>query len=1099
MGKILSFAVFVCILTVANAWGAAFMDDFDRPNGAVGNGWATQTDGTITVEIVDNEVLITGAQGTDWVRSGISRDVVGETRVSCDFKANENLNFHILVNDADTSAFLEIYSWGGPLIHANSPDGSWPGWTDITGSDIVAGEYNTVLLEFVDGEFTVTLNGTVVATLPNAGFTSIGNVLIASDAAAGTTGTLHIDNVQIGVIIEGTAKDPIPANGATDVPREVVLGWSAGEYAAKHDVYFGTSLDDVNSGDASVFVSPGQTATTFDPEDVLEFEQTYYWRVDEVNAPPDSSVLTGAVWSFTTEPYTYPLQNVTATASSSSAAKGMTPDKTVDGSGMTGDEHSTGEPDMWLSAQFTSLPAWIQYEFDDVYRLSELWVWNSNQSIESFIGFGAKDVTIEYSLDGVEWNSLGDVEFAQAPGEVGYTPNTTVDLAGVQAKFVRLTITSNWRSMVQQVGLSEVRFFYVPIKARQPNPASGDSGVPLDAVLTWRPGREATSHDVYFSDDRDAVADGTAPVETVSTTRFEPTGLEFGLNYYWKVNEVSDAGDPSLEGDIWSFSTAEYMVVDDFESYTDDIDAGETIWQTWLDGLTNNTGSIVGYWEAPFAETSIVHGGRQSMPMDYNNVNSPYYSEAERTFDPVQDWTVNGATDLTLYVQGNAAAFVETAPGQYQISANSSDIWGNSDNGRFVYKQLNGDGEISAKVLSADNTSDWAKGGVMIRESLNPASSYAFMFPTPSGIRAFQNRPSVGAGAISAHSAAGEATYPFWVKVERKGNVFTAYYSTDGTNWIVQPDTENTGTDASPNPQTISMSGTVYIGLALTSNNSKAGTCVAEFSDVLTSGSVSGQWNVADLGDVAGGNDTDDLYVVIQDSSNKTAVVTHPDPAAVNATDWIEWRIPYSDLAGVNLTRVQTIYIGVGDRDNPQPDGAGRLFIDDIRVGRPLAAPPAIPGNFLINGDFEDGVMDPWSVYGDATAEVVSDEAVEGASSLHITVNSPGANFWDAGLQQAGPVFQGGKQYTLSAFLKCSEGTLDINFKPELAADPWTGYGDQVFTMTDEWTEFSVTTPVFADDTSPTSITFHIGFAAADFWIDGVRFYEGEYVAPGEE
>jgi len=514
--------------------------------------------------------------------------------------------------------------------------------------------------------------------------------------------------------------------------------------------------------------------------------------------------------------------------------------------------------------------------------------------------------------------------------------------------------------------------------------------------------------------------------------------------------------------------------------------------------VTNNTGSTVGYWEAPFAETRIVHSGRQSMPMDYNNVNSPFYSEAERTFDPVQDWTVNGATDLTLYVQGNAAAFVETSAGQYQISANSGDIWGNSDNGRFVYKQLNGDGVISAKVLSVDRTSDWAKGGVMIRESLNPASSYAFMFPTPSGIRAFQNRPGTAASAVSAHSAAGAVTYPCWVKVERKGNVFTAYYSTNGTNWIQQPATENTGTDASPNPQTISMSGTVYIGLAVASNNSKAGTCLAEFSDVLASGSVSGQWNVADLGDVAPSNDTDDLYVVIQDSSNKTAVVTNPDPAAVNATEWLEWRIPLSDLAGVNLKKVQTMYIGVGDRKSPQPDGAGRLFIDDIRVGRPVAAPPVIPGNFLTNGGFEDGVLAPWNLVdnsgGGATADVVGDDPIEGSSSLHVVVPTAGANFWDIHLTQPGYAFQAGKKYTLSAWFKCASGTLDINFKPELAADPWTGYGEQVITITDAWAEYSVTTPVFTADMSPGSITFHCGFEPSEFWVDGVRFYEGDYV-----
>ncbi len=167
-----------------------------------------------------------------------------------------------------------------------------------------------------------------------------------------------------------------------------------------------------------------------------------------------------------------------------------------------------------------------------------------------------------------------------------------------------------------------------------------------------------------------------------------------------------------------------------------------------------------------------------------------------------------------------------------------------------------------------------------------------------------------------------------------------------------------------------------------------------------------------------------------------------------------------------------------------------------------------VPGeivNILANGGFEDGVPDPWSTYGDVTTEVVQElvgavvpEApIEGDSCLHVVVAAAGANFWDAGLQHAGHVFEAGKKYTLSAFLKSKEGTLDINFKPELGADPWSGYGDQVFTMTEEWTEFSVTTPVFAEDTSPGSITFHIAFAAGDFWIDGARWYEGDYVPPG--
>jgi len=162
-------------------------------------------------------------------------------------------------------------------------------------------------------------------------------------------------------------------------------------------------------------------------------------------------------------------------------------------------------------------------------------------------------------------------------------------------------------------------------------------------------------------------------------------------------------------------------------------------------------------------------------------------------------------------------------------------------------------------------------------------------------------------------------------------------------------------------------------------------------------------------------------------------------------------------------------------------------------------APPLVPGeNILVNGGFEDGVMDPWSTYGNVTTEVVSELAdanvpeapIEGAYCLHVVVPEAGANSWDAGLQNAGHVFEAGKQYTLSANVKSKAGTLDIHFKPERAADPWEGYNDTTFTMTEEWTEFSVETGVIPADVDPASITFHIGFAPGDFWIDDVKFSE---------
>jgi hypothetical protein len=207
-----------------------------------------------------------------------------------------------------------------------------------------------------------------------------------------------------------------------------------------------------------VLVNKGQTATACEPEGPLELSQTYYWRVDFVTGGPAPTIYKGPVLDFTTEAFPPRIRNVTATASSSLSGSG--PEKTVDGSGLDkSDGHSTAVKDMWWS--LTVPPHWIQFEFDKVYGLHELWVWNSNQVAEPFLGFGAKSVRIEYSTDGMTWTPLASVpEFARAPGKPGYTANTIVSFAGIPAKFVKLTIEKNW-GVAPQTGLSEVRFFCI--------------------------------------------------------------------------------------------------------------------------------------------------------------------------------------------------------------------------------------------------------------------------------------------------------------------------------------------------------------------------------------------------------------------------------------------------------------------------------------------------------------------------------------------------------------------------------------------------------------------------------------------------------------
>jgi Concanavalin A-like lectin/glucanases superfamily len=457
----------------------------------------------------------------------------------------------------------------------------------------------------------------------------------------------EIQAVMLGLGPAELANEPIPADEATDIPRDVALGWTAGEFASTHDVYLGTVLDDVNTADRAnplgVLVSQGQADATYASDGVLEFGQTYYWRVDEVNAAPDNTIFKGEVWSFTVEPLAYPIEGVIATSNATSDP-GAGLERTVDGSGLNdSDQHSVEADDMWLG-NAAAEPVWLLYEFDNVYKLHEMLVWNYNVMFEPVLGFGVKDVTVEYSVDGADWTVLGDVELAQATARADYVANTAVDMGGVAAKSVRITVNSNFGGL-PQYGLSEVRFLSIPVLPREPQPAAGAMDVGVDSTLAWRAGREAVTHDVYFGTDAEALS----LAASTDAASHDPGALNLETTYFWRIDEVNETEAISLwEGNVWSFSTQQFLVVDDFESYNDE---DNVIYESWLDGWVNETGSTVGYLEAPFAEQTIVNSGSQSMPLFYDNTG---VATSETDFDLAQNWTVNGIQSLSLQFYGAA-------------------------------------------------------------------------------------------------------------------------------------------------------------------------------------------------------------------------------------------------------------------------------------------------------------------------------------------------------------------------------------------------------------------------------------------------------------
>lgn len=621
--------------------------------------------------------------------------------------------------------------------------------------------------------------------------------------------TIYTGDVWSFTAVSMAAHTPNPPDGARFRATDTDLTWMAGKDAASHDVYFSTNEQDVAAGATDAFRG-NHVVLTFDPG-TLEPGTTYHWRVDEIEQ--GGAKHAGGIWSFTTLP--------TIAISDPNLVGWWKLDEgpgstAVDWSGYGNDGTLRGDP-QWVAGvvdgalRFDGANDYVDCgagESLDVSQQITIAAWVKTDIFGDWDGLVSKGLNVSpYAMqmwsDGSlrfaanwgapaggggegTWNSTAKMTAGEWVHAAVTYDGTTLrfylsaeqDSPEVNQNIVFATVSEALILGCDFAGgdeyfdgvLDDVRVYDIALSEEQilnvmrGDPTRAWAPAPKDRAildireagpLRWSAGDNAVERDVYFGTDATALeAADTSDTTGIYRGRqaaldFTPDeGFEWGQVYSWRIDEV-DADGTVSRGSLWTFMVADYLIVDDFESYTDDFDAGEAIWQTWIDGLTNNTGSIVGYFMAPFAERIIVHGGRQSMPLDYNNIVAPYYSEAERTWDTPQDWTVYDVDTLVLHYQGRPAPSV--------------DIDGN---------------------------------------------------PLP-------------------------------------------------------------------------------------------------------------------------GNSPQELYVAIQDSSSKIDTVIHPDPAAVNATAWTEWKIPLSDFAGVNMSRVKKMVIGVGDRANPVPDGSGLLYIDDIWLTKP--------------------------------------------------------------------------------------------------------------------------------------------------------------------
>ncbi|MCP4256376.1 MAG: LamG domain-containing protein [Planctomycetes bacterium] len=265
-------------------------------------------------------------------------------------------------------------------------------------------------------------------------------------------------------------------------------------------------------------------------------------------------------------------------------------------------------------------------------------------------GFGAILHTVYFG------NNFDDVNNATGglpSGTMDYTPGT-------------LTMAKTYYWRVDEFDIvdthkGDVWSFITAGAVENPDPANGAVGVSQTPILTWTPGVFGTSHEVYFGTDISSLELKSSG--NLGSESYEPGLLEWNTKYYWRVDEANNVNaDSPWTGPLWSFTTANFLIIDDFESYNDlesTDPASNRIFNVWLDGFDNPAinGSVVGNANPPFAEQTIVHGGNQSMPMAYDNAVGK--SEATLTLTSNRDWTFKGVNTLTIWFRGSGGNAAE--------------------------------------------------------------------------------------------------------------------------------------------------------------------------------------------------------------------------------------------------------------------------------------------------------------------------------------------------------------------------------------------------------------------------------------------------------
>jgi len=389
---------------------------------------------------------------------------------------------------------------------------------------------------------------------------------------------------------------PDPKDGALHEDTWVTLSWKAGALAVSHDVYLGDRLNDVSEATRNSGVFRGNQITT------------YYVAGFPGFAYPDGLVPgTTYYWRI---------------------------DEVNDA-----DPNSPWKGDVWSF----SIPPKTAYDPDPADGADSA---ATETRLSWTPGFGAKLHTVYL---GEDFETVANATVGIPSGPASYDPGS------LEQEKVYYWRIDEFDGLATYKG--NVWAFATIGAVANPQPANGATDVGMTTILSWTPADNAASHQVYLGLDKDTVrsADTGSPeykgAKTLGDESYDTGLLDLGTTYYWRVDEVYNG--TAVKGPVWSFTVGDYLLVEDFESYTDNDVDGEAIWQSWIDGFgVAGNGAQVGYLVPPYCEQTIVHGGLQSMPLLYVNEAGVLNSEASLTLGASREWTIAGVAELSLWFRG---------------------------------------------------------------------------------------------------------------------------------------------------------------------------------------------------------------------------------------------------------------------------------------------------------------------------------------------------------------------------------------------------------------------------------------------------------------